>query len=130
MVSTMKIAASFLALFALCLGAATAADSDLADVPPMKTLKLNVEGMTCEGCADYLNTLFKKVDGVGETYVSVPQKTVVVAEAAEKTLTEEVLEATVKEAGYTLKKVERTSQPLAKVKEDLLAAKPQAATES
>ncbi len=126
----MKIAASFLALFTFCLGFATAADSDLADVPPMKTLKLNVEGMTCEGCASYLTSLFEKVEGVGETYISVPQKTVVVTEAAEQTLTDEVLEATVKEAGYKLKKVERTSQPLAQVKEDLLAAKPQAGTES
>ncbi len=91
-----------------------------------KTLKLKVDGMNCQGCVSYLTTYLKKIDGFGESYISLDHDTVVVIETKETALSEAFLTETVKEAGYELKKVERTAQPLAEVKAALEAEEPAA----
>lgn len=63
------------------------------------TEKLQVEGMTCGGCAKRVKVALSKIDGVKDAEVSLKDKQAIVTYDPEKATTEKMIEA-VSRAGY------------------------------
>lgn len=64
----------------------------------MKTITLNVTGMSCEGCADSVKSALSQVEGVHNVDVSLAEKTAVLE--AEDTVKPTDLVRAVEAAGY------------------------------
>jgi copper chaperone CopZ len=64
----------------------------------MKTIRLNVTGMSCEGCADSVRSALSQVGGVHNADVSLDQKTAVLE--VEDTVQAADLVGAVEAAGY------------------------------
>lgn len=91
-----------------------------ADAAANKTIKVKLEGgLNCEGCADYVTTYLKKLDGLGTSYVSVSLQTILVQEKDGKSVSDDFLTTAIKEAGYKVTKIERSDLPLETMKTDL-----------
>lgn len=65
-----------------------------------KTVTLNVQGMTCQGCASSVEKALNKVEGVKEAKVNLAEKNVTVVLASSKTTVASLIKA-VDNAGFT-----------------------------
>lgn len=70
----------------------------------MQTEVLNVTGMTSENCAEVVMRAIKSVDGVSSVSISYPINRAVVQFDEERTAVQE-LQATLKSAGYGVRKI-------------------------
>ncbi|MEM7146021.1 MAG: heavy metal-associated domain-containing protein [Verrucomicrobiota bacterium] len=84
-----------------------------------KTLKLTVDGMVCAGCAGSISGKLAERDEVEDVYVSLESKLVAVGLKEGVQVSDDEAKAMVKEAGYKVTKVERTSETLDVVREDV-----------
>lgn len=69
------------------------------DVASAKTVSLTVEGMTCASCSVAVRTALKKLDGVNDAKVSVPDKRAVVDYEPAKVTPQMMVEA-INNLGY------------------------------
>lgn len=65
----------------------------------MKNVKLNVEGMHCEGCSKRLENVLNELEGVESANVSLEEKTAEVNYNEEEIRLEEIKEAII-DAGF------------------------------
>lgn len=65
----------------------------------MKNVKLNVEGMHCEGCSKRLENVLNELEGVESANVSLEEKTAEVNYNEEEIKLEEIKEAII-DAGF------------------------------
>lgn len=65
----------------------------------MKNVKLNVEGMHCEGCSKRLENVLNELEGVESANVSLEEKTADVNYNEEEITLEEIKEAII-DAGF------------------------------
>ena len=65
-----------------------------------KDITVNVNGMVCDFCAQSLNKVFLKEDGVESLDISLENKTVVIHMAEDATITDEKINELIEWAGY------------------------------
>ena len=65
----------------------------------MKTIQLNIEGMTCNGCVNSVKNVLQKTPGVAGVEVSLEQNCATVTYSPEQTNPAQ-LKAAVEDAGY------------------------------
>lgn len=79
----------FASVFTSCSGSGSNGDE--------KTVELNIEGMTCDGCANTITKSLEKTEGVSEADVSLEEKKAVVKYTGEDN---EALVKAVEKVGY------------------------------
>lgn len=98
-------------LFSAALLAGTLAlPARAADAP--HTLDMRVDGLVCAFCAQGIDKKLRALDAVADVYVSLERHRVAVALKPGQTVTEERLRELLTEAGYTLRSVHHSEQPL------------------
>jgi copper chaperone CopZ len=81
-----------------------------------KTVKLTVDGMVCSFCAQGIEARLKQQAATEKVYVSLDERLVAVALRDGKTISDETLRAELKDAGYEVKAIARTDEPLEALK--------------
>jgi len=67
----------------------------------MENVKLKIEGMSCEHCANAVTLAIAEIDGISELFVDLKSKTASFAYDPAKTPLEQIITAIVEE-GYTV----------------------------
>lgn len=75
-----------------------------------ETTNLSVEGMTCQGCVDKVESAVKKVDGVESVDVDLQSNTAKVTYASAANLTS--IEQAIADAGFQVKTADATSKSM------------------
>lgn len=70
----------------------------------MKTITLNVEGMTCGGCVESITRILENTDGVAKATVSLENKNAVIEFDAAKTGPDALIDA-IEEGGFDASRV-------------------------
>lgn len=73
----------------------------------IKPITVKVNGLVCSFCAQGIKKRFLALESVQSVQVSLGKKTVVIELKPNATLSDKVIEETVKEAGYNLVRIER-----------------------
>lgn len=107
----MKLHIVITAALALFVGTAAAQDT-----PASTTLEMQVDGLVCAFCAQGIEKKLRKQAATDEVFVSLEHHLVAVALKPGQDLGDETLRALLADAGYTLRDVKRTSEPLAAVR--------------
>ncbi len=68
----------------------------------MATRTINIEGMSCGHCIQWINEALTKIDGVNEARVRLESHNAVV-DYDESKVTEEMMTAAIEKAGYSVK---------------------------
>ena len=82
-----------------------------------KTVDINIEGMTCNGCVQKVESTLKKVEGVSETSVKLASNSATVTYDVEKT-NEEKLTKAVNSTGFKAVSVTEAKKKDGKVSKD------------
>ena len=85
----------------------------LAAAEAPSTIEMQVDGLVCAFCAQGIEKKLRKVTATDDVFVSLEHKLVAVALKPRLDIGDEALRALLTEAGYTLKSVKRTNEPLA-----------------
>ncbi len=94
------LALSLLATTPPCCSEVRAAPADSASQERLATVRLDIEGMTCGGCAIATRAALRKLDGVGNAEVSYDKHRAIVTYDPAKVTLARLLRA-VREAGFT-----------------------------
>ena len=101
----------FLTTIAALLFSALALGANPEATPP-STIEMDVDGLVCAFCAQGIEKKLRKESATADVLVSLEHKLVAVALKPEKDISDESLKALLTEAGYTLRGVRRTREPL------------------
>jgi copper chaperone CopZ len=82
-----------------------------ADAP--RTIEMQVDGLVCAFCAQGIEKNLRKQDATADVFVSLEHKLVAVALKPGQDIADDALKTLLTEAGYTLKAVKRSDEPLA-----------------
>src|SRR5687768_1618153 len=80
------------------------------------TIEMDVDGLVCAFCAQGIEKKLRKQAATADVLVSLEHKLVAVALKPQKDISDEALKNLLTEAGYTLRSVRRTNEPLADVR--------------
>ena len=69
------------------------------------TVKVKVEGMTCESCVSRIKSKFENIEGVTSTEVSLKEKLVTLE--ADPNVNDETVRSTITSAGYKVTEISR-----------------------
>lgn len=83
-----------------------------------KTIKMEVHGLVCAFCAQGIEKKLKSMAPTQAVYVSLENKLVAVALKDGQDIPDATLTAQLKDAGYDVKAISRTDDPLDKVRAD------------
>jgi copper chaperone CopZ len=104
---------SFIAAAGLFL-AATAAQAG--------TIELKVNGLVCSFCAQGIEKSFRKNPATADVVVSLEEKLVAIETKPGADIDDAALRATLKDAGYDVRAIERTDTPVADIRARLKKA--------
>ena len=76
------------------------------------TVKATVNGMVCAFCAQGIEKKLRKLDATDEVFVSLESKLVALTLKEGQDVTDAALTELLRDAGYTLKSVQRSDTPL------------------
>jgi len=77
-----------------------------------RTIEMTVDGLVCAFCAQGIEKKLRKLDATDDVFVSLEHKIVAVALKGEQDISDARLSELLTEAGYTLREVKRTAEPL------------------
>lgn len=90
--------------------------STLALAAP-QTVQMQVDGLVCAFCAQGIEKKLRALPQTAEVYVDLEKHLVAVALKPEQDLADAVLRDTLTNAGYTVRTISRSEQPLAALRE-------------
>jgi len=76
------------------------------------TIEMDVDGLVCAFCAQGIEKKLRKEAATANVFVSLEHKLVAVALKPQQDIADEALKTLLTEAGYTLRSVRRTAEPL------------------
>ena len=82
------------------------------EAPKTGTIEMDVDGLVCAFCAQGIEKKLRKEAATADVFVSLEHKLVAVALKPQQDITDEALKTLLTEAGYTLRAVRRTAEPL------------------
>jgi copper chaperone CopZ len=82
------------------------------EAPKSATIEMDVDGLVCAFCAQGIEKNLRKQAATADVFVSLEHKLVAVALKPQQDISDESLKALLTEAGYTLRAVRRTGEPL------------------
>ena len=88
------------------------------------TIEMNVNGLVCAFCAQGIDKQLRKFPATADVVVSLEQKLVAVALKDGQDIPDAELRRALRNAGYTVKTIERTQTPIAELRERLKQSKP------
>ena len=77
-----------------------------------KTIEMTVDGLVCAFCAQGIEKKLRKLDATDEVFVSLESKLVALTLKEGQDVTDAALTELLRDAGYTLKSVQRSDTPL------------------
>jgi copper chaperone CopZ len=77
-----------------------------------RTVEMTVDGLVCAFCAQGIDKKLRKLDATEDVYVSLEKKIVALSLKPGQDIDDAVLKETLTEAGYTVRSVTRTDEPL------------------
>ena len=80
--------------------------------PQPTTIEMDVDGLVCAFCAQGIEKKLRKEAATADVFVSLEHKLVAVALKPQQDITDDALKTLLTEAGYTLRGVRRTTEPL------------------
>ncbi|HZP13183.1 MAG TPA: heavy-metal-associated domain-containing protein [Nevskiaceae bacterium] len=80
------------------------------------TIEMDVDGLVCAFCAQGIEKKLRKQEATADVFVSLEHKLVAVALKPGQDIADDALKNLLTEAGYTLKGVKRTDEPLAAIR--------------
>jgi copper chaperone CopZ len=83
------------------------------------TIEMKVNGLVCAFCAQGIETTFRKNPAVADVVVSLENKLVAVQIKHGTDISDQELRATLTDAGYDIKSIERTETPVSAIRERL-----------
>ena len=83
------------------------------------TIEMKVNGLVCAFCARGIEKTFHKNPAVADVVVSLEDKLVAVQTKDGADISDQELRATLTDAGYDIKSIERTETPVAAIRERL-----------
>ena len=101
--------------FLTALIALTLATASLAAEAP-RTIEMQVDGLVCAFCAQGIEKKLRKQEATADVFVSLEHKLVAVALKPDQDIADDALKSLLTEAGYTLKSVKRTDEPIAEIR--------------
>src|ERR1041385_4878329 len=81
-----------------------------------RTIEMKVNGLVCAFCAQGIEKKLRKQDATADVFVNLEHKLVAVALKPDKDIADDALKSLLTEAGYTLKDVKRTDEPIAGIR--------------
>jgi periplasmic mercuric ion binding protein len=75
-------------------------------------IRAEVNGMVCAFCAAGIEKKLRALDGTRDVYVNLGKKIVAVGAKDGRELSPEQVSAAIKDAGYEVRSIQRTDQPL------------------
>lgn len=87
-------------------------DGDAAGPHSHPTIEMDVDGLVCAFCAQGIEKKLRKQDATADVLVSLEHKLVAVALKPDQDISDATLKDLLTEAGYTLRNVRRTAEPL------------------
>ena len=91
-----------------------------------QTIKANVNGMVCAFCAQGIEKKIRALPQTKDVYVNLKQRVVAVEVKEGQTLTNDTVKGLIKDAGYEVTSIEISEHPVAHIKADYEAMKPEA----
>lgn len=88
------------------------------------TIEMNVNGLVCAFCAQGIEKQLRKFPATVDVVVSLEQRLVAVALKDGQDIPDTDLLRALTNAGYTVKKIQRTETPIAELRERLKQTKP------
>jgi periplasmic mercuric ion binding protein len=88
-----------------------------------QTIKADINGMVCAFCAQGIEKKIRALPQTKQVYVNLPQKFVAVEINAGQTLAPETITELVKNAGYSVTKIEILDTTVAQIKADAAQTK-------
>jgi len=102
-------------LIALLLGLAAAGPAAAAG----GTVELTVDGMVCAFCAQGIEKKLRENAATDDVFISLEHHIVAVSMKGKQAISDEELKRVLTESGYSVRKVQHSSQPLKKIREKL-----------
>jgi copper chaperone CopZ len=99
-------------LVSLLAALALATTAQAATVSPVSTIEMQVDGLVCAFCAQGIEKKLRKEAATADVLVSLEHGVVAVALKPKQDIPDATLTALLKDAGYTLREVKRTAEPL------------------
>ena len=93
------------------------------ETPKANTIEMDVDGLVCAFCAQGIEKKLRAQDATADVVVSLEHKLVAVALKPQQDIGDDALKTLLTEAGYTLRAVRRTSEPLDAIRKRVAAAK-------
>jgi len=90
-----------------------------ATVAEANTIEMKVNGLVCAFCARGIEKTFHKNPAVADVVVSLEDKLVAVQMMEGTDISDQELRATLTDAGYDIKAIERTETPVTAIRERL-----------
>ena len=82
------------------------------EAPKSGTIEMDVDGLVCAFCAQGIEKKLRKEAATADVFVSLEHKLVAVALKPQQDIADDALKNLLTEAGYTLRAVRRTAEPL------------------
>lgn len=95
----------------------------IAATAPAATIEMDVNGLVCAFCAQGIEKKLRAFEATDDLVVSLEQRLVAVSTKPGQDIGDDVLRTTLTDAGYTVKAIRRSDEPLAAVRERLRAQK-------
>jgi copper chaperone CopZ len=89
-----------------------------------ETIEMNVNGLVCAFCAQGIEKQLRKFPATADVFVSLEQKLVAVGLKDGQDIPDTELLRALTNAGYTVKRIQRTETPMAELRERLKQGKP------
>lgn len=89
--------------------------------PAPRTIEMNVDGLVCAFCAQGIEKKLRKEPACDDVVVSLEHQLVAVALKPGQDIGDDALRELLTEAGYTLRGVKRTSEPLDAIRKRVAA---------
>ena len=103
-------------LLLLALGSPAASAGDA------RTVEMTVDGMVCAFCAQGIEKKLRGLSATDDVYISLEHHVVALSLKGKGDVSDGELRRLLTDAGYTVKSVKRTSQPLAKIRAEFKAS--------
>lgn len=87
-----------------------------------RTIEMKVDGLVCAFCAQGISKKLGKMEATQEVWVNLEQGVVAVALKPGQELSDETLRGVLTEAGYTVRGIQRSAEPLDALRARLKAA--------
>jgi copper chaperone CopZ len=88
------------------------------------TIEITVNGLVCAFCAQGIEKKLKKFPATADVIVSLEHRVVAVSLKDGQDISDENLKQALTDAGYTVRRIERTDTPIADVRERLKQVHP------